>query len=493
MFDLIVIGGGPAGIVAALRARELGARVALVERGVLGGSCINDGCVPMRVLARAARMVRDSAQHADYGVLGSAPRLDFARLMEKTRQIIEDVHENKRLAENLVGSGVSTFAQAGSAYFVGEHQLALGDGRILEAEKFLICVGGRSRRLDFPGGELASSVTDLWDLPSLPESAVVVGASATGCQLASVLHAFGTKVTLLERASRVLAGTDTLISEEMRVAFVERGVSVITGIEGVDRIGRVKDGLHLVYRREGEAVQLGAEAVFMAVGWPANTAPLQLDNAGVQTQGGFVVVDERLQTTAPHIYAAGDVTGLTMLVQSADHQARIAAENAVLGSDQIFVNRIIPFGGFTDPEYAGVGLTETQARAEHDALVAIVGYDELDRAVIDGRAQGSFKLIASRATRRILGAHAVGEQALEVVQIVAATIKMSGRVEDLARLKIAYPTFAAIVGVAARRLAREMGVIPVSVHWRDLRETQLADWEGSSVCGVETEPVVSAL
>jgi pyruvate/2-oxoglutarate dehydrogenase complex dihydrolipoamide dehydrogenase (E3) component len=126
-----------------------------------------------------------------------------------------------------------------------------------------------------------------------------------------------------------------------------------------------------------------------------------------------------------------------------------------------------------------VGITESQAQAEHDCAVAVVNYTELDRAVIDGRTRGSFKLIVSRDTRRILGAHVVGEQALEVVQIVAATMKMGGRVEDLARLKIAYPTFTAIVGVAARRLARELGVVQVAPHWRDLRQTQVADWEGA--------------
>jgi pyruvate/2-oxoglutarate dehydrogenase complex dihydrolipoamide dehydrogenase (E3) component len=481
MFDVIVIGGGPAGVVAALRARELGASVALVERGTLGGSCVNDGCVPMRVLARAARLVRNATQYEAYGLIGQPPTVDFPQLLRQTQHIIGEVHANKQLCENLSFTGITVFANAGAAHFVDEHTIAIANGQQLQAEKFIICVGGHARTLDFPGAEHASDFSDFWRLPALPQRAVIVGASATGCQLASVLAAFGTQVTLIDRAPRILNTADELIAHEIMTAFRERGMTVVTEMEAITQIDRNADGLRLHYQHAGQSYQHPTDMVLLAVGWPANTGPLNLDAAGVQTSRGYVDVDACLQTTTPHIYAAGDVTGLTMLVQSADHQARIAAENAVLGSDRTFVRNIIPFGGFTDPEYAAVGLSEAQARAEHDCMVAEVKYTELDRAVIDGRTRGSCKLIVSRSTRRIIGAHVVGEQALEVVQIVAATMKMGGRVEDLARLKIAYPTFAAIVGVAARRLVRELGLVPVTPHWRDLRQMHVADWEGTPI------------
>jgi pyruvate/2-oxoglutarate dehydrogenase complex dihydrolipoamide dehydrogenase (E3) component len=479
MFDVIVIGGGPAGVVAALRARELGANVALIERGSLGGSCVNDGCVPLRVLARAARLMRNASQFEAYGLIGTAPTIDFPQLLRQASQVIHDVHANKQLLENLRHVGITIFANAGYAHFVDENTVALADGQQLQAEKFIICAGGYSRALDFPGAEYALTFNDIWTLPELPRTAVIVGASATGCQLASILAAFGTHVTLIDRSPRILNTADELISHEITDAFRERGITIVTGLEEIERIDRLADQQYLHYRQQGQSYRQAADMVLLAVGWPANTGPLNLEAAGVQTERGYVLVDERLQTSVPYIFAAGDVTGLTMLVQSADHQARIAAENAVLGNDRTFVHKGIPFGGFTDPEYAGLGMTEAAARAEHDCAVAVVTYNELDRAVIDGRTRGSFKLIVSRSTRRILGAHVVGEQALEVVQIVAATMKMGGRVEDLARLKIAYPTFAAIVGVAARRLARELGVVPVAPHWRDLRQMQVADWEGA--------------
>ena len=161
MYEVVVVGGGPAGVTAALRARELGAEVALVERGKIGGTCTNNGCVPTRVLAHAARLVRDAEQFADYGLVGEPPRAEFPRLLERTRALVEEVHEKKRLRERLDRLGVRVYDGVGEAGFVGESSLALGDGRHLEAEKFVLCAGGHARRLSIPGGELALTHSDV--------------------------------------------------------------------------------------------------------------------------------------------------------------------------------------------------------------------------------------------------------------------------------------------------------------------------------------------
>lgn len=481
MVDILVIGGGPAGVVAALRARELGATVALVERGELGGTCVNDGCVPTRVLAKAARLVRDTAQFPDYGISPVNPALNFRRLLERTREIVQHVHQKKQLHENLRQAGVELFTGVGHASFINEHTIALANGTRLDAEKFIICTGGHARRLSFPGSEYALTYNDIWSLEQLPRSAVVVGGAATGCQLASILAAFGTRVTLLNTSPCLLPGTDPMIADEIISAFRGRGIEVVTGIGGIERIEREGTQLRCCYRLNDAGVELLTEMVILAVGWPGNVEGLNVEAAHVQTERGYIIVDDYLQTSVPHIFAAGDITGRMMLVQSADHQGRIAAENAILGIDRTFTGTMIPYGGFTDPEYAGVGLTEPQARAQTGCAVAVVSYADLDRAVIDQRMTGSFKLIVSRQSRRILGAHVVGEQALEVVQIVVAGIASGARVEQLANLRLAYPTFTAIVEVAARRLARELGVVPLAPHWRDLRQLRVAEWERSLV------------
>jgi len=474
-FEVIVLGGGPAGVTAALRARELGASVALVERGRMGGTCTNDGCVPTRVLAKAARLLRESEQFGDYGLMGDAPQLDFGRLLIRTQQVVYGVHEKKQLIKHLEASGAKVMTEVGSAAFDDPHTLELASGQRLHGDKFILCVGGHPRRLSFPGAELALTHSDTWTLPRLPRSMVIVGGAATGCQVASNFEAFGTQVTVLEIAPRILALEDPAVSTEVARGFRARGIQLVTGIESVTRIEREANQLRLFYRVQGEEVSAQTEAVLLAVGWVGNLEALGLDAAGVATERSYVTVNQFLQTTAPHIYAAGDVTGRMMLVQSAGYEARIAAENAVLGPELRYDHHIVPHGGFTDPEYASVGITEPAVQASGEgALMTEVPYAELDRALIDGRPEGVFKLIVSEDTHRILGAHAAGEQALELVQMVAAGMAADMWVEQLAEMELAYPTFTAIIGLAARRIVRQLGVIPLNPEWRELHA---AEWE----------------
>lgn len=477
MFDLIVIGGGPAGVTAALRGRELGASVALVERGRLGGTCTNDGCVPTRVLAKAARLARDAEQYATYGLIAEKPSVDFEALIKRTQQVVYSIHEKKQLIHHLNTSGVVVYAEKGSARFRDAHTLAVGSEIELRADKFIIAAGGRPRKLSFPGAELALSHSDVWSMNKLPESVAIVGAAATGCQLATIFAAFGVNVSLLDVAPRILPGEDEHVSQSMRHAFEHRKINAYTSIGGVEKIEAVDGKRCLTFTAGGEEQKLTAEAVILSVGWPGNLQDLNLPAAGVDTLGGYIRVDDDLRTTASHIYAAGDITGRMMLVQSASYEARIAVENAITATRNAQIHNIVPHGGFTDPEYGSVGMTESQARARYDCAVTLVPYHELDRAVIDHRLEGFCKLIVGRQSRRVLGVHVVGEQALEIVQLVAAGMTAGMTVEDLAGLELAYPTYAAIVGLAARRLAYELGVGGSTVAWRALSKGNLAEWE----------------
>ncbi|MEZ4766890.1 MAG: NAD(P)/FAD-dependent oxidoreductase [Caldilineales bacterium] len=478
-YDLIVIGGGPAGTTAALRGRELGASVALIERDNMGGTCTNDGCVPTRVLARAARLMANASQYADYGMAVPRPELDFAALLARTQAIVYDIHEKKQLIAHLEASGARVFAGVGEARFVDPHTIEIPDGRQFRGGKFILAAGGRARRLDFPGAELALTHSDIWRLQSLPRSVAVVGGAATGCQLATIFNAFGARVTVLDIAPRILTVEDTHVSQTMTEAFQRRGIDVLTGIAGIERIERSGSGLTLVYRAGAMSETVHAEAVVLSTGWLGNLDPLNLAAAGVETDGRYVKADDTCRTSAPHIYAAGDIDGRMMLVQSASYEARIAVENALLDGQDHRKHQIVPHGGFTHPEYASVGPTEEQARGERDVVVAVVPYADMDRAVIDGRTEGLCKLIVDRETHRMVGAHVVGEQALEIVHVVAAGMAADMWVEQLAELQIAYPTFTAILGLAARRIVAELGVMPLTPEWRALGRPP-GEWERGS-------------
>lgn len=476
-YDLIVIGGGPAGVTAALRARELGASVALVERGRMGGTCTNDGCVPTRVLAKAARLIRDAAQFSDYGLEIETPKLNFERLLARTQHVVYSIHEKKQLISHLQASGADVFSGTGLAAFIDPHTIQLGNDHQLSADKFILCAGGRARRLDFPGADLAITHSDVWSLKALPHSVVIAGGAATGCQLASIFSAFCSQVTILEAAPRILGAEDACIAQEILEAFQGHGVQVVTGIASIQKLEEAEPGLSLTYAKDGQEHTLATDAVILSTGWLGNVDSLNLAAAGVETNGRYVKVDDSLRTTAPHIFAAGDITGRMMLVQSAGYEALLAAENAVLNGDRKEKHTIVPHGGFTDPEYASVGLTEDQARGQEEVVVAVVPYSDLDRAVIDGHPVGLCKLIVSKTTHRILGAHVVGEQALEVIHMVAAGMAADIWVEQLAELEIAYPTFASCVGIAARRIVGELGVRPMSTEWQVLKKISAAEWE----------------
>lgn len=479
MFDVVVIGGGPAGVTAALRARALGASVALVERGNLGGTCTNDGCVPTRMLAKAARLVRDADQYASFALVGERPWVDFPGLLQRTQELVYRVHEKKQLRSHLVDAGVKVLSGVGQARFTDPHTLLLeagGFGQALQGSHFIICAGGQARRLSFPGSEYALTHSDVWSMKRLPASVAIVGGAATGCQLASVFASFGSRVHLLEVMPRLLGVEDASVSQAMEAAFSRHGIEVVTGIGGVERIEQAEDGYALSFKQGADTQTLGVEVVIMAVGWPGNIDTLNLPAAGVESERGYIVVDDTLRTTASHIYAAGDITGRMMLVQSATGEGTVAAENAVLGLARSYTHSIVPHGGFTDPEYGSVGLTEVQARAGRDCAVATVPYSDLDRAIIDGHPEGFCKLIADRRTHRIVGAHVVGEQAVEVVQIVAAGMAAGMKVEQLASLELSYPTFASAVGLAARQILGEMDEL-VGAGVEVLRRPRAGEWE----------------
>jgi pyruvate/2-oxoglutarate dehydrogenase complex dihydrolipoamide dehydrogenase (E3) component len=469
MIDIIVIGAGPAGVLAALRAADLGARTMLVTRAEFGGMAANDGPVPVRTLAHAARLVRESRQLSQYGIGVGEPVLDYPRLLARVREVVKDARAHSSLRQQIDSLGVIVHEHAGVARFADQHTIETEGGLRLQAEKVIICTGGASRRLPVPGFELTSTHSDAWRLAYVPPSMLVVGAGATGVQVASIFNAYGSRIQLFQTGPRILPSEDADISAAVSAAFRESGIVLHENFGTIESFEKTPTGVRMIFYKDGSWDSAEAALAVVAVGWVADTAGLSLATAGVENDHrGFVKVDEYLRTSTPHIFAAGDITGRQMLVPQAIQEGFVAATNAVRGPTMTTGDPVSPIGSFTDPEYAQVGLTEAKARETHEVLVAVVRFDSTARTIIDGRKVGFCKLIVDRTTYKILGCHVVGERAVEITQVAAIAIAAKMRVDDLAHIPLSFPTYAGILARVAASAARELNLY---VSWQARAES----------------------
>ena len=455
--NLLVIGGGPAGITAALQACELGAHVTVLEAGQVGGTSLNRGPAPVRTLARTARLARDWSSWATFGLDGPPPVPNLPAIMANSERVARYAHDKRDMAGHIRRRGIDLIEDLGPVGFVDPHTVADGDGRSWSADHVILAVGGHAGRLPIPGAELALTYEDIPSLAALPDRVAVVGGADTGCQIASILEDLGVTVSLFEAGPTLVPAADPSVSAELGRAFRAQGINVHTGTL-VEALRPRGDAIEVGYRNGAVADRLVAGAVFFAVGWPANVDHLALDVAGVRTEPGMIPVDDYLRTNVEHIFAAGDVNGRSMLVQTARAEGRVAAFNAILGPTRHATYDVVPSGSFTDPEYGRVGLTETDAAQHYDTAVGIARYEDLLRPVADGRPAGFCKLIADRRTHTILGAHVLGEYSAETVQTVAACMAAGMTVEQIAELQLAFPTFTEGVSMAAQKICRSLGI-----------------------------------
>jgi dihydrolipoamide dehydrogenase len=457
MTDVLVIGAGPAGALAALRAADLGARTALVTNSAFGGMAANDGPVPVRTLAHAARLISRARRLGQYGIAAGEPVLDYPRLLNRVSEVVGDVLAHSSLREQIDAAGVTVYENAGAARFADSHTVVTEAGLRLPADKIIICIGGASRRMPIPGFDLTSTHSSAFGLTSVPPSILVIGGGATGVQVASIFNAFGSRVQLFEKGPRILSIEDQDVAAAVAAGFRESGMVVRENFGTIESFEKTRTGVRMNFCHDGKRESAEAALVVVSAGWVADTAGLNLAVAGVlPDHRGFVKVDEYLRTSAPHIFAAGDVTGRLMLVPPAIQEGFIAATNAVLGPTLPVTERTNVSAGFTDPEYARAGLTEAGAREKHDVLTAVVRFDSTMRTIIDGCKTGFCKLIVDRKTAKILGCHVVGERAVEIAQVAAIAISAGMRVDDLARVPLAFPTYVGNLAYAAAGAARQL-------------------------------------
>jgi pyruvate/2-oxoglutarate dehydrogenase complex dihydrolipoamide dehydrogenase (E3) component len=466
---VLVVGGGPGGTSAALQARELGADVTLLEAEQLGGTSLNRGPAPVRTLARAARLARDWSSWDQFGLRGARPTLDLDAVLANSSRVAHYAHDKKDLVGLIRGLGIDVIEHLGPVRFTDPHTVRADNGSSWRADRIVVAVGGHAALLPVPGGHLALTYDDLRSLKALPDEVLIVGGADTGCQMASIFDDFGVAVRLVEFGPTLLAAADPDVSAALRTAFEAQGLQISTGTR-VTELEAHGDRILVRFLSDGREDQVEVGAVFAAVGWPANLDGLDLDAAGITSDRMAIPVDEYLRTNLDHVYAVGDANGRTKLVQNARLEGRVAAWNAVRGPSRRPDYTIVPSGSFTDPEYGAVGLTEPQAARDHDIAVGTARYDDLLRPVADGHADGFCKLIADRASHRILGAHVLGEYSAETVQVVATAMSAGMTVEQLAEMQFAFPTFTEAVSMAAQKACRAIGVGHFPTAWSYLGE-----------------------
>jgi pyruvate/2-oxoglutarate dehydrogenase complex dihydrolipoamide dehydrogenase (E3) component len=426
-YNLVVVGAGTAGLVAAAGAAGLGARVALVERQLMGGDCLNFGCVPSKAVLRAARVAQGVRDAPDYGVSREAPRVDFAAAMARMRRLRAGL-SLKDSAERFRGLGVDVYL--GEGRFVAPDALEV-DGRRLVFSRAVIATGARASGLPVPGLAEAGFLTNetVFTLTALPRRLVVIGAGPIGCELAQAFRRLGSDVTIASLDPRLLPRDDPDAGAILTVRFGREGIRLALGAKIV-RVERRDGARAVVFERGGREEEAIGDALLVAVGRSPNVEGLELDRAGIRHDRTGVQVDDRLRTTNRRVFAAGDICSPWKFTHAADAMARIVVQNALFFGRKRASALVVPWCTYTDPEVAHVGLLEEEARRRGDEVLTLtVGLDDVDRAVLDGETEGFARVHLDRRRGRILGATLVaahaGETIGEVVLAMTAGLGLS--------------------------------------------------------------------
>lgn len=442
LYDLAILGAGPGGYVAALRAAQLGARVALVEKERVGGTCLNVGCIPTKALATSADLLVRARQATRFGVSIPAADPDLPALMAYERATVDNLVGG---VEQLLKKQKVTLVQ-GEGRFVRPDTLrvaqANGDAVEVTARHVVLAPGSVTARPPIPGLDLPGVMTSTGalDIAEVPQRLVVVGGGVIGLEFACIYEALGSRVTVIEMTPALLPGaTDEALAKRLALILRRRGMDVHTGAT-VQAIEPAGEGLRVRFANPKGEESVEGERVLVATGrWP-NTADLGLEPLGVKMNGRAVAVDEYLQTNLPHVWAIGDAVGGVMLAHKAMMEGRVVAEN-VTGGRRAADYRSLPNVIFTRPEVAGVGLTEAQAREQGaDVKVAKFPFSANPRAQILGETEGLVKLVCEAGSGRVLGVHLMGPHVTDLIAEGALAVQVGATADDLAWTTHAHPT-----------------------------------------------------
>ena len=454
-YDLAVIGAGSAGFSAAITAAEAGAKVALIGFGTIGGTCVNIGCVPSKTMIRTAEAVHHARTASRFpGVAGDARIVDWRAAIAGKDALVAALRQKKYI--DLLPAYPNVRYVEGRARFEADGLLV--DGRPLKAGRIVIATGASPALPAIPGAADVPCLTSTsaLALEELPRSLIVVGGGYIGCELAQMFARVGVAVTLVTRR-RLLPDAEPEVAQALTGYLVDEGLAIETGLR-YRGITSTDDGIRLAIEQEGRERTLAAEHVLYATGRRPNTRDLGCAAAGIETErDGAIRVDAQMRTSRAGVYAAGDVTGRDQFVYMAAYGGKIAALNALEGDRHAYDNRAMPWVVFTDPQIAGVGLGEAQARAAGvDAKVSVLPLDAVPRALAARDTRGLIKLVADRATDRLLGAQILAPEGADSIETAALAIRMGMTTRQLGEMIFPYLTTVEGLKLAAQAFEKDI-------------------------------------
>ncbi|MCY9134488.1 dihydrolipoyl dehydrogenase [Bacillus atrophaeus] len=459
-YDVVILGGGTGGYVAAIRAAQLGLKTAVVEKEKLGGTCLHKGCIPSKALLRSAEVYKTSREAAQFGVETSDVSLNFEKVQHRKQEIVDKLangvqHLMKKGKIDVYEGygrilGPSIFSPMPGTISVERNNGE--DNDMLIPKQVIIATGSRPRML--PGleadGKYILTSDEALQLKELPESIIIVGGGVIGIEWASMLHDFGVKVTVIEYADRILPTEDKDISKEMQNLLAKKGIEIATGSKVLTDSFTKTDGVSIQAEKDGETVTYSAEKMLISVGRQANVEGIGLENTDIVTENGVISVNDTYQTKESHIYAIGDVIGGLQLAHVASREGIIAAEH-IAGLEPLPLNpAFVPKCIYSNPEAASVGLTEEEAKQNgYQTKIGKFPFMAIGKALVHGETDGFVKIVADADTDDILGVHMIGPHVTDMISEAGLAKVLDASPWEIGHTIHPHPSLSEAIGEAA--------------------------------------------
>lgn len=451
-YDVVVIGGGAAGLTASGMAANFGAKTLVIEAQKLGGDCTWTGCVPSKILLKAGKVAQQMREAGKYGLVDTEPEINFQKVMNHVHKVRDDIYEEADAPENFEKMGVEVCR--GHASFVDDHTIRVeykGDVKKVTGQYIFICAGASPAAPAIPGLNSVEYLTteSFFEIKELPEKLIIIGAGNVGVEMAQTMNRLGAEVTVVDQKRQILHNDDPELANMLKAHLQEEGIQFVlnANIQKIEQHGE-KTNIHI--RIENNDRRLTGNSVLIAAGRQPNVNSLNLEAAGIEYSQKGIEVNKRSCTNISHIYACGDITGKYFFTHMSDHMAKIAVSNALLKFPQKVDDAHVPWCTYTDPELAHVGATEKKLREGAVSFkVYRFPYSKLDRAVLESETEGMIKVFAKKWTGKILGASILGARAGELISEYAVAMKKGVSLGSLSGIVHPYPSY----GLGARRAA----------------------------------------